>query len=64
MDTTTWRIKEDDLGGPEIRALLETGSGEPFAAAVRLYSNHGFVSCGPFGDYQPDPFSQFMTLRL
>jgi putative acetyltransferase len=46
------------------RVSLETGSGEPFAAATRLYTKFGFVSCEPFGDYRPDPFSCFFTLTL
>ncbi|MDW2051837.1 GNAT family N-acetyltransferase, partial [Vibrio sp. 977] len=25
---------------------------------------HGFAYCEPFGDYQPDPNSRFMTLAL
>src|SRR2546423_5335738 len=34
------------------RFSLETGSTEPFAAALRLYESEGFVPCGPFGDYE------------
>ncbi len=40
---------------------LETGSVEAFAPALMLYETAGFVRCGPFGDYKPDPFSVFMT---
>ena len=43
---------------------LETGSTEPFAAALRLYESEGFLSCGPFGDYQDTPFTRFFTLAL
>jgi putative acetyltransferase len=46
------------------RVSLETGSGPPFAAAHRLYERFGFTSCEPFGSYQHDPFSRFMTLAL
>jgi putative acetyltransferase len=46
------------------RLSLETGSGEPFAPAQRLYESFGFTRCAPFGDYVPDPHSVFMTLRL
>lgn len=46
------------------RVSLETGSGEAFAAAHRLYANFGFQPCPPFGDYQPDPFSRCFTLEL
>ena len=46
------------------RLSLETGTAESFAAAHRLYESAGFVQCGPFGDYQPDPHSVFMTRDL
>lgn len=43
---------------------LETGVQPTFIAARGLYARAGFVECGPFGDYQPDPNSVFMTLAL
>lgn len=46
------------------RLSLETGSMDYFAPAWELYSKHGFVDCGPFGDYEEDPYSRFMTLSL
>jgi 3-oxoacyl-[acyl-carrier-protein] synthase-3 len=46
------------------RLSLETGSFEFFEPARRLYGNHGFEVCEPFGDYEPDPNSTFMTKRL
>jgi putative acetyltransferase len=46
------------------RLSLETGSTEPFAAALRLYASEGFVPCGPFGDYQDTPFTRFFTREL
>lgn len=46
------------------RVSLETGSMEFFAPARRLYTRAGFVECGPFGDYGPDPLSTFMMLPL
>lgn len=46
------------------RLSLETGSTEFFEPARRLYEKFGFRYCEPFGDYAPDPFSVFMTLRL
>jgi putative acetyltransferase len=46
------------------RVSLETGSGPAFAAASALYKRAGFVDCAPFADYQPDPFSRFMTKEL
>ena len=46
------------------RLSLETGSWDYFLPARRLYARHGFVECGPFGDYVPDPNSVFLTLDL
>jgi putative acetyltransferase len=40
---------------------LETGSSDDFIAARSLYLSEGFTECGPFGTYQPDPLSTFMT---
>jgi len=37
---------------------LETGTLQP--EAIRLYERAGYVACGPFGDYRPDPNSVFM----
>jgi putative acetyltransferase len=41
---------------------LETGIHQ--AEAIALYRRSGYVDCGPFGDYQPDPLSRFMEKRL
>ena len=46
------------------RLSLETGSQPFFAPARRLYERHGFKACAPFGSYQPDPASHFMTRTL
>lgn len=46
------------------RVSLETGSWPYFAPARALYARHGFVACGPFGDYREDPNSVFMTREL
>jgi putative acetyltransferase len=46
------------------RLSLETGSWAYFAPARALYARHGFVECGPFGQYREDPNSVFMTLEL
>lgn len=46
------------------RVSLETGSGEPFAAAEALYGSEGFAPCPPFGDYAETPFNRFMTRPL
>lgn len=43
---------------------LETGAHPNFAPARALYARRGFVETGPFGDYQPDSHSIFMTLPL
>ena len=46
------------------RLSLETGSWAYFLPARALYARHGFVECGPFGDYREDPNSVFMTIEL
>ena len=46
------------------RVSLETGSMPFFAPARALYRAHGFVPCGPFGDYREDPNSVFMSCDL
>lgn len=46
------------------RLSLETGSMDYFAPARALYSRAGFSPCGPFGDYETDPNSVFMTRAL
>ncbi|GAA0382103.1 GNAT family N-acetyltransferase [Bacillus horti] len=46
------------------RLSLETGSMEAFEPARQLYVSFGFEECGPFGDYQEDVNSVFMTKAL
>jgi putative acetyltransferase len=46
------------------RLSLETGSWDYFLPARKLYRDHGFVECPPFGDYVLDPNSVFMSLDL
>lgn len=46
------------------RLSLETGSMDAFAPARALYARYGFEFCGPFGDYELDPYSVFMTRVL
>ena len=46
------------------RLSLETGVQPTFIAARGLYARAGFVECGPFGDYRPDPNSVFMSIDL
>ena len=44
--------------------MLETGALPEFAPGRALYERHGFVRCGPFGDYGDDPNSVFMVKSL
>ncbi len=46
------------------RLSLETGTAELHRPAVTLYRSAGFTSCDPFGDYEPSPHNQFLTLIL
>ncbi|GIU16406.1 putative N-acetyltransferase YsnE [Shewanella sp. c952] len=46
------------------RLSLETGSMDAFKPAQKLYQQFGFQECLPFGDYNVDPYSSFMTLTL
>jgi putative acetyltransferase len=46
------------------RLYLETGSWPYFEPARAMYAKAGFVECPPFGGYQPDPNSVFMTKKL
>lgn len=43
---------------------LETGTDVVFAPARALYHAEGFNDCPPFGSYQTDPLSVFMTRSL
>ncbi|MES2787095.1 MAG: GNAT family N-acetyltransferase [Pseudomonadota bacterium] len=46
------------------RLSLETGSGDAFYPAQKLYESFGFEYCGPFATYEEDPRSVFMTKML
>ena len=46
------------------RLSLETGNGEAFAAANRLYRREGFEPCGPFAGYRPTDFTTFYTREI
>ena len=46
------------------RLSLETGTGDAFNPAGRLYERFGFTDCPPFADYTLDPFSRLMSLKL
>ncbi|MDA7417889.1 GNAT family N-acetyltransferase [Xenophilus arseniciresistens] len=43
---------------------LETGAHPDFLPAQRLYQSFGFSYCGPFGSYQENAHSVFMSLQL
>jgi len=44
--------------------MLETGTGEGFAAANALYVRNGFVRRGPFADYAASDFNIFYERAL
>jgi putative acetyltransferase len=46
------------------RLSLETGSGDYFVPARRMYENAGFTYCCPFASNEPDTHSMFMTMAL
>lgn len=46
------------------RLVLETGTGDAFAAAHRLYLRNGFDWCGAFAPYTATGFNVFMTRAL
>ena len=58
------RIIEEARSRSYARLSLETGAHEAFRPAQRLYESFGFSYCGPFGSYEPDPNSVFMSLAL
>ena len=43
---------------------IETGSGDFFAPARKLFLNFGFKSCKPFAHYKVDPNSCYFSLDL
>ena len=56
-------IAEAQLMGMD-RLSLETGNSPMFDAANRLYLEHGFERCEPFGDYKPTAFTHFYTRAI
>ncbi|MGJ8529716.1 GNAT family N-acetyltransferase [Maritalea sp.] len=46
------------------RLVLETGVGEGYAGAYRLYENAGFNKCGPVLDYPDSEHSAFFEKEL
>lgn len=45
-------------------AELKLETGDTLKEAHSLYYAHGFVDCGPFGDYEESPASLFMSKTL
>ena len=45
-------------------SVMRLETGDLLHAAHRLYERHGFVKCGPFGNYQANKTSVFMEKRL
>lgn len=43
---------------------LETGTAKAFLPAQKLYTQFGFKKCEPFGNYELDPYSLFMSKVL
>ena len=46
------------------RVSLETGTSAYFQPAVAMYLRHGFVACGPFGDYAASGENRFLARLL
>jgi putative acetyltransferase len=46
------------------RLSLETGTMDAFIPAQKLYQQFGFQACEPFGNYQEDPYSMFMSKTI
>ncbi len=46
------------------RLSLETGNGDTFTAANRLYQRDGYQICGPFAGYRPTAFTTFYTREI
>jgi len=46
------------------KLFLETGRQAAFTPALTLYRSVGFQACGPFGDYQDNGNSVFMSMAL
>tara|TARA_B100000989_G_scaffold189527_1_gene142731 strand:+ start:202 stop:657 length:456 start_codon:yes stop_codon:yes gene_type:complete len=43
---------------------IETGSGEFFLPARKLFKKFGFTECEPFSHYKTDPNSCYMSLKI
>ncbi|WP_147126350.1 GNAT family N-acetyltransferase [Shimia ponticola] len=54
----------EDQARDEGLSVLNLETGDELAAACRLYERHGFTRCGPFGEYEDNGSSVFMTKTL
>ncbi len=54
----------EDHAKTEFLRVLKLETGNVLHAAHRLYARHGFVPCGPFGDYTEAASSIFMEKQL
>ena len=54
----------EDQAKIEFLRMLKLETGNVLHAAHRLYARHGFISCGPFGDYTEAASSIFMEKAL
>lgn len=61
-DALMTALIEDAVDQKMAEMKLETG--DLLKAAHRLYARHGFETCGPFGEYEENKSSIFMTKPL
>jgi len=54
----------EDQAKIEFLRMLKLETGNVLHAAHRLYARHGFIPCGPFGDYAEAASSIFMEKAL
>lgn len=54
----------EDLARRHKVRILNLETGPLNTEAVALYRAWGYAECGPFGDYEPNPYSLFMTKPL
>ena len=54
----------EDLAHETGLAEIKLETGNTLLAAHKLYERHGFVLCGPFGDYNANASSIFMKKQL
>ena len=57
-------LKLEDCARAEGLRVLRLETSLRLAAAVKLYTRHGFKECGIFGDYRPNDTSYFMEKVL